>query len=305
MLAVKIISLSLQVMWALRRCCHTVRMKTLKLTIAALALVLLSGCSASMLYNQIARIAPWYVSEYVTLDEEQSARFRSELEQFLEWHRSEELSTYVVLLDNVELDLYSEVTADTMLRWESQFREAGERMQARVLDLAISTGEGLSDEQMTEFMTSMKERQSEMETDYLELSDEAFRESLAEESARRMKPFLGSLNNAQKQRLQLMASEMKRFDSVYLAQRQHYMAQMEDVLQRDEGWQQRARELVLSYESSELPEYRELNTHNRPIMYAAVADVLNMRTESQDRRLRKKLNGWRKQLVKMQEGRRW
>ena len=63
-------------------------------------LLAVTACSATQfIYNRVDILVRWYLGDYVSLDRDQRARFDQRLEVFLEWHRSEELPSYVVLLD--------------------------------------------------------------------------------------------------------------------------------------------------------------------------------------------------------------
>ncbi|GIR70157.1 MAG: hypothetical protein CM15mP74_14080 [Halieaceae bacterium] len=63
-------------------------------------LLAVTACSATQfIYNRVDILVRWYLDDYVSLDRDQRARFDQRLEVFLEWHRSEELPSYVVLLD--------------------------------------------------------------------------------------------------------------------------------------------------------------------------------------------------------------
>ena len=65
-------------------------------------------------------------------------------------------------------------------------------------------------------------------------------------------------------------------------------------MQREPGWQQRLREAVASRSDTVSEEYLQLYDHNLQVIYTALAEVLNSRSDKQDRRLRGRLADLRK-----------
>ena len=61
------------------------------------ALVLLSACSNTFLYNQLDWIVPWYVDDFVDLNRQQRQDLKTQVRELLTWHRGEELATYLAL----------------------------------------------------------------------------------------------------------------------------------------------------------------------------------------------------------------
>ena len=64
---------------------------------------------------------------------------------------------------------------------------------------------------------------------------------------------------------------------------------MELILQREQGWQQALREALATREETTSAQYLEVYEHNTQVIYAALAQLSNSRTDKQDKRLRKKL----------------
>ena len=75
------------------------------------------------------------------------------------------------------------------------------------------------------------------------------------------------------------------------------MQHTQEILRREPGWQQRARDAIARRDELQSPEYRSINKHNQDIIYAALADVLNTRTEKQSARLQREIDGIRRDLL--------
>ena len=70
-------------------------MTSLRLVLLFLLVTSLVGCSANrLLYNRADTFIRWAADDYVSLTREQQAAFDQRLDDFLAWHRNEELPHY-------------------------------------------------------------------------------------------------------------------------------------------------------------------------------------------------------------------
>ena len=257
----------------------------------------LGACSNAFVYNQMDWLIPWYVDDYVDFTREQKEDFKQQLIPLLEWHRAEELGNYVQILNRIEADLEQPVSAEAISAWTDEFVAAYQRIEERSMPLAFELGEQASDAQIAHFMAELYEEQDEYEEEYLSRSDEKVRERSYKNLVDNVDDVLGRLQSEQKEKLRAAADQLQRFDAIWLTQRRWWLEQTEEVLQREPGWQERALDLMERREELESPQYREINYQNQLIIYAALAEVLNSRTEKQDKRLRRELDGFREDLL--------
>ena len=271
----------------------------LKKLLPILLACLLSGCSNTFVYNQLDWLIPWYVSDYLNLDSAQKKSFKTQLLPLLEWHRNEELQTYLVFLDSLESDLDKPITKAVVSAWADQLIAAYNRLKQRGIPLALDMGEQMSDLQLQYFIESMYQRQEQLEDEYLTRSEAEFRQQTYDNLEEGASDIIGRLAKAQRLRLQQAAAEIKRFDDAWLAQRLSWLQHAEKILQRKPGWQQAGRVLLTSREEFESPAYKAANLHNEQVIYAAIADVLDVRTEKQDRRVREEIADYRRDIKKL------
>lgn len=261
--------------------------------------LMLASCSNAFVYNQLDWLIPWYMGDYVNLTREQKSSFKEELQPLLQWHREEELQSYRQILEGIEADLGRPVTAAVIKSWAEQLLLAYERLEQRSLTLAFSLGEQMSDEQLAHFMNELYEEQAELEDEYLTRSDEEFRQQTFENFEDGLKGFMGKLEPGQKQLLREAAAQMQRFDQAWLQQRHQWLAQTEELLKREPGWQQRARDILDQREEHQSEQYVAANLHNEEVIYQVLAAVVDSRSDKQDRRMRKELNGFKRDLNKL------
>jgi hypothetical protein len=254
---------------------------------------LLTGCSNTFIYNQLDWVIPWYVGSYLNLNRTQKQSFKSELLPLLEWHRQEELQTYRVILDSIESDLSKPVTAAVVEDWIDQLIAAYDRLKQRGLPLAFHLGEQMSDLQLEYFIEEMYQRQDTLEQEYLPRSEAKFRAQTYDNFEEGISGFIGRLEQSQLDRLQQAAADIVRFDKAWLNQRRAWLQRAEVLLEREPGWQQAIRDLLDNREQFESPAYKAANLHNMQLIYSALADVIEARTEKQDKRVRQEIAGFR------------
>jgi hypothetical protein len=162
--------------------------------------------------------------------------------------------------------------------------------------LIIGLAEQMSDLQLQYFMEDMYQDQLDLEELYLARSEAEFRQQTYENFVEGVSDFIGQLEKPQLERLQQAASEIKRFDADWLAQRRAWLVQTEKLLERKPGWQKIAHDLLDNRDQFQSEQYKSTNRHNEQVIYATIAAVLELRSGSQDMRMRDGLNGFRRDI---------
>jgi len=267
-----------------------------------LALLALGGCSSTtFLYNRLDFIVPWYLDDYVELDRDQRQQFDRLLDPFLDWHRQEELPAYVAVLDQIEGTLGQPVTRQEIDAIAGAFEDAWLRLEGRSLDWLLTLGASLTDEQVEEFLQNLEERQQKYEEKYLSRSDEEYREEMYDNLLDRAQDYLGRLDREQKAALRAASEAMIRADGPWLEERARWHARLAELLQREPGWEQRVRDAVARRDETLSQAYREAYTHNLMLIQETIADLLNSRSERQERRLRGEIADLREDLQELIE----
>lgn len=101
-------------------------------------LVLLSACSSLRLgYEQLPRLASWWVDDYVDLDRAQQAQFDRAWAQWQAWHRREELPRLQALLLQAEQALqHGRLDVHALAALESGLAQSVERSLGHLAPLA-------------------------------------------------------------------------------------------------------------------------------------------------------------------------
>jgi hypothetical protein len=275
--------------------------KPVRTLILLLSLGVLSACSNNFVYNQLDWLIPWYVDDYVDLTRDQKRDLKSQLQPMLRWHRSEELASYIAIIDAIEDDLQQPVSAATIESWANQTLLAWEHLQARILPLALDLGDQLSAEQMQEFQAGLVGDQLELEEEYLGRSDAEVVAETLESFTDNLRDFLGPLTDQQLQILEAASGSLLRFDRLWLEDRRQWLERLEVLLQREPGWREAVQQALDVRDSGHDPSYLAVYEHNALIINGAIAETLNARTDKQSRRLQREMDDLRRDLRKMIE----
>ncbi len=261
-----------------------------------LLILLLAGCSSTtFIYNRLDFFIPWYLGRYVDLNREQDQHLEELLEPFLVWHRDEELPAYLEWLERAEARLQQPVTPAQLADMGGEIQQAWGRIENRGLELMITLGESLTDAQMAEFMAELRQQQVEYAEDF-DRDDDDYREQVRENLEDSIESFLGQLDDAQEQMLDRATVQLQRSDQVWLAERARWLDLLDRLLQRQPGWQDELRHAVATQAEFYSPEYRAVYQYNSAVLYEVIADVLNSRTDKQERHLQRRQDKLRKDL---------
>ena len=274
-------------------------MQRLRKFFLATCLALLGGCSNTFLYNQLDWLVPWYVDDFVDLNREQRQDLKIRVRELLAWHRSEELASYLMIFDRIEADLSGPVTSAQVEDWANRAYAAYQRLEERMLPVAFDLGNSLSDEQMAEFIESLREGQRELEEEYLERSDEEYVEDTRDNLADALEDFLGRLTPEQAAMVDTAVANLQRFDAAWLDERKLWLGTLSDLLQRRPGWEDAVRLALDQREANRTASYRSAYNHNAGIINQVIADALNLRTEKQTRRLLGEIADYRRDIGKL------
>jgi hypothetical protein len=260
-------------------------------------MLLLVACSGTtFVYNRLNFLLPWYVDDYANLNSQQEAYFAELLGPFLDWHRHQELPSYVAILAAIEQSLDRPQTAAGVAAVFAQLEAAWLRLEGTALDHLLDLGAQLSDEQVAKFMEVLWEEQKEFEDKYLKRTEDEFYEDSYDNLVDNAKEYLGALTDEQHALLRVSSRRLQRSDVVWISERAAWLTELGELLKRQPQWQQKIRDAVARRREHPSAKYAEVYAHNMGVIYELVAQLLNERSERQDRHLRDRLAAMRTDL---------
>ncbi|GAA0348996.1 DUF6279 family lipoprotein [Bowmanella denitrificans] len=170
---------------------------------AALLLVLtLSGCSTTFVYNNLDWLVHWYIDDYVELNKEQKKQFDHKMQDWLKWHRHQQLPRYRD--DLVALKQQFEQGQMTQAQWQEFFSRVRGHWYSLINHLGPDLAElslQLNDQQIKDMFAAFEKQQKEREEERNELDEQERLEKSRENLHEDMQEWTGRLSAEQKAQL--------------------------------------------------------------------------------------------------------
>jgi Family of unknown function (DUF6279) len=268
--------------------------------IIGLCLVVLAGCSAARLgYNQGPQLAHWWLDGYLDFNDEQSARVRTALNRWFEWHRRTQLTDYAALLAQVRTRLDGPIDASVVCQWNDQIRARIEPALMQVLPPAAEIVRTLTPAQLVVLEKRYAKNIAKAREEYLQ-PDRADRVAASvARTVERFESFYGRLDESQRRLVADAVATSPAEPGSWIAASEQRQREAIEVLRRiiDEKpdaarTQQMLRDLARRFDGS--PQPATAAAQQRVVQYSCelTARLHNSTTPEQRRAARDKLRGW-------------
>ncbi|MBI2731857.1 MAG: hypothetical protein HYX44_00635 [Aquabacterium sp.] len=167
----------------------------------SLALMLVACSLVQTVYNQAANLAYLQFNRAFHLDDDQADRLKRQLQAYLDWHRRDELPTYVRLMGAAAHDAKGPVTAGLACERRVAIEAALRRALDRGVPMMAELLRTLQPEQLAQLLTYIDERNARFARDYLQSDQSERDEALGRFATKWAEVFYGSLSEAQRQKL--------------------------------------------------------------------------------------------------------
>ncbi|MDD1509725.1 DUF6279 family lipoprotein [Pseudomonas sp. CNPSo 3701] len=263
--------------------------------------LLLSACSKTgMAYRNLDWVISWRVNQYLDLDSQQKAWFKPRLQEHLVWHCSTELPRYVDWLQRTEqLVRMPEPSARQL---EAQMLEAEQAFNAIVQQTTPTTVALLADlrpEQVDRLYARMEKDNREDRQKFLEPPLETQIRERAERLEKRLKPWFGSLNEAQRARVAQWASERRDQNQLWMENRARWQGEFRRVLddRNAPDFAQRMSDVLENRRGGHDEQTTQAYEQSRQAMATLLSDLLAAADDSQRDRVNQRLASIRTDLA--------
>lgn len=174
------------------------------LCVAALAAcgMLLSGCSTVKLaYNQAPQLAHWQLNNYLDLSQAQSERVKDELGDLHQWHRGTMLPRHAALLQQLQQQLPSAMSAQQACAAYAEVRSQFEKVLAQAEPKLAWLATELSEAQIRNLQKKQARSNADWKKEWLDVTPEELREHRFKQLLSRAENFYGPLEAPQKEAL--------------------------------------------------------------------------------------------------------
>lgn len=198
--------------------------------ILAIAVTALVGCSFSYLYRQLDWLVPWYISDYITLDERQHTELEKRLLAQLDWHCSTQLQRYADWLRQLH-DTPDAFSRDRLEQHYETTRHFWRDLMARVVVDTATILSRASDKQIDELIANLERKQRESEKEMSGLSSEARAKQRVGRMTRLLERWLGKLDPFQKRQVTIWSGALeKQGDASWQVSRRNWQQHFKTAL---------------------------------------------------------------------------
>ena len=262
-----------------------------------LAVSLLTGCSqVGLAYRNLDMIIPWSLNDYLKVKGEQKDWLDERLKQHLQWHCSTQLPSYLSWLDGLEQMVRDDkVTAAGLTARTREAEQAIARIAQQVTPSAVELLGRLDDSQVQEMQTAFERDQAKRQKQYLKQSLDKQIAERAERMEKRLSPWLGSLNPAQKARVQQWSASLGEQNQAWLANRASWQNRFLTAVQqrRQSDFAARITALLQDRQTFWTQDYREAYERTEQAAINLVVDVYAQSSPDQRQRLLKRIDDMR------------
>ncbi len=193
----------------------------------------LGACSAARFaYERLDWFARWQVGRYVSLTDEQTARFNAGFAEAWLWHRREELPLWIAELRQLAAAVDTPMPAEQISALIERFTQSISRVAVRLAPLACTLGAGLSDEQVADLLETVDEDIDEFREEQIEPDAAAVRKFNLKALEKSLRRNFGALTPEQRARLRERNNARPSIAPAWLAYRQRRRAELATILEQ-------------------------------------------------------------------------
>lgn len=276
--------------------------------IALLFLILvLSGCSTKFVYKNLDWLTYWYVDDYVDLNQKQKEVFDAYLNDWLDWHRREELPQYVAQLEEIKAEVVKDqMRIERLLSHRDDVQAHWQSLRARVVPDIVSMAPMLETEQIASLFEALEERNLEDLNDLEERSQQPLEsgDRWVKRSVDRLENWIGQLTDDQQQVFEELSERYRPNREHWIDYRRVYQKQLKALFEtpdRGDAFQSELTALLLNpeqFRSNTLKANIEANT---AIWLESLTKINALLTDKQRDRLVLEINDQIKDLQNVQE----
>ena len=270
---------------------HVRLLKVLLIAIGSL-LALVACNRIDLAYRNLDRLVPWSLADYLDMNSDQKALLDERLKQHLAWHCKTQLPGYLDWLDRVRTMVAEDQVTDQALQQRTQeARQAIGRVTEAITPSAAELLRGMSDAQVEEMREALREDISERQKKYVDTPLEQQITRRTERMEKRLRPWFGDLNTAQRQRIQAWSQSLGDQNREWIANRAHWQQQLMLAMNQrnDASFEPRLAQLLQRKESLWTENYRIAYQNTERQARSLLVDLMHLSTPAQRTFLQQRL----------------
>lgn len=262
--------------------------------VALLCAATLFGCSRiDLAYRNLDTLVPWSLGDYLDMNREQKNWLDQRLQAHLAWHCSTQLPGYLDWLDRMRAMVAEDQVTDQALQQRTaEAREAIARVTEAITPSAVELLRGMDDQQVEEMRQAFADDIRERQRTYVDTPLAKQISKRAERMEKRIKPWLGELNAAQRLRVQNWSQALGDQNRQWIANRAHWQQQLLLAMQQraTPSFEPRVAQLLQHKESLWTQDYRKAFNNTELQARGLLVDLIKDSTPAQRQLLQERLS---------------
>ncbi|MBV4535012.1 MULTISPECIES: DUF6279 family lipoprotein [Pseudomonas] len=251
------------------------------------------ACSRiDLAYRNLDTLVPWSLGDYLDMNREQKTWLDQRLQQHLAWHCKTQLPGYLDWLDKMrEMVARDQVTDQALQQRTAEARQAIARVTEAITPSATELLRGMNDAQVEEMRQAFREDIRERQSKYVETPLPKQIQNRANRMEKRLTPWLGELNAAQRQRVMSWAQALGDQNRQWIANRAHWQQQLVLAMEQraTPNFEPRLAQLLQRKESLWTPEYRAAFQNSELQARSLLVDLMRESSPAQRQYLQERL----------------
>lgn len=262
--------------------------------VALLCAATLLGCSRiDLAYRNLDTLVPWSLGDYLDMNREQKNWLDQRLQAHLAWHCTTQLPGYLDWLDRMRAMVAEDQVTDQALQQRTaEAREAIARVTEAITPSAVELLRGMDDQQVEEMRQAFADDIRERQRTYVDTPLAKQISKRAERMEKRIKPWLGELNAAQRLRVQNWSQALGDQNRQWIANRAHWQQQLLLAMQQSAtpSFEPRVAQLLQHKESLWTQDYRKAFNNTELQARGLLVDLIKDSTPGQRQFLQERLS---------------
>jgi len=262
--------------------------------VALLCAATLLGCSRiDLAYRNLDTLVPWSLGDYLDMNREQKNWLDQRLQAHLAWHCTTQLPGYLDWLDRMRAMVAEDQVTDQALQQRTaEAREAIARVTEAITPSAVELLRGMDDQQVEEMRQAFADDIRERQRTYVDTPLAKQISKRAERMEKRIKPWLGELNAAQRLRVQNWSQALGDQNRQWIANRAHWQQQLLLAMQQraTPSLEPRVAQLLQHKESLWTQDYRKAFNNTELQARGLLVDLIKDSTPAQRQFLQERLS---------------
>jgi hypothetical protein len=265
---------------------------SVKIRLAALALVLIAGCStARVVYDHADIYLKWKASSYLALEEADAAELGRRIDDFLAWHRARALPQYAALADEMARRVAHGLSRrDLVWGYDAAMAQARESVRAAAERIAPLL-DRLSPAQVAYLERQFAEDNRTYARKYLRGGEPERRRRRVERNVERLEDWVGELSGRQVERVVRYSERAPLLEELRDRDRRRLQAQLLALL-RAHAARERLPDAAARWDEGREPAYAAAYQAAREEYLAMVLDIDRSLSPQQRARAAARLARW-------------